>query len=101
MGIKQELAERTRTNRIQFTSEILKELSFHAKVKGSKVILTSQAEYAFTRWRDEANTQKENCDIGDWIIVDGTSVSFKTQAQYDAMALGDMISPDLNSVIIY
>lgn len=88
-------------NELELERSVLWELPWRKLVKNSKIILACQSDYGFWRWKDVGHTQKEHCNPGDWIIIDGTSVSFKDQANFNASAYGEMIPPNIDEAIIY
>ena len=102
MTLKSEIADRTRgTNAIEFTRDMVQDLSFSSKVKGSRIVLVCQSPYGFWRWKEAGHLTKERCEPGDWIVIDGTDVSFKTQEQFNTAAYGELITPSIDTVVIY
>lgn len=102
MSLKSEISARTTgQNAIEMTKEILAELSYETRVKASRVVLVTRSEYGFWRWKEAGHLSKERCEPGDWIVIDETSVTFKTQEQFDAAGYGKPISPKISDVMIY
>lgn len=86
-------------NAIDLNNDILADLSWSPMVKGSAVILMHKAHYGYVRWKDAGHTSREYCAPGDWIIIDGTNILFKTQTQVDAAGYGTLAAPDLSLVV--
>lgn len=111
--LREELREKTKgANEIQLTQAVLSEIQrevasdqyFHF-VKNSKIYLAIKSPFGFWMWK-ENGVQKDHCDPDDWIVIEpnegqSASISFKKQAQLDAMQLAPFIVPTLSTECVF